>query len=431
MRKIKTFQLFARLYQALFVGLAVISLFTLQPTSAQSPTALPQADREARWREDLKFFADEFASHQMDFSKLYPPTAFKSELAEIAANLSKLTDVEITLRLMRLVASANVAHTMVGLPIFRLGFRQLPLEFYWYSDGLAVTAATSAYSAALGTRVLRIGAMTPDQLLTAVAPYISHENSAGLRDQSTGYLKTLAVLQHLGAAGADGRVEFTLAKPGGEPFTLTVSVGDPRVKLVSALDALQVTALYRKHPESYYWYEYLADAQALYIQYNRCQNDPQLAFKDFARDLFAFADAHPVQRVVVDLRFNGGGNSLVIYPLMLGLKARAALRSHLYVLIGARTFSSAEDAALDFRREFQATLIGEPTSGKPNSYGEVKTLTLPNSKLTVQYSTKYYQMIKDADPSALEPDLRVPRTLADALAGRDPALDAALRHPAR
>jgi len=35
-------------------------------------------------------------------------------------------------------------------------------------------------------------------------------------------------------------------------------------------------------------------------------------------------------------------------------------------------------------------------------------------------------MIKDGDPSALEPDVRVAMTLKDVLAGRDPVLEAAL-----
>ena len=36
-------------------------------------------------------------------------------------------------------------------------------------------------------------------------------------------------------------------------------------------------------------------------------------------------------------------------------------------------------------------------------------------------------MIKDGDPSALEPDVRVGMTLKDVLAGRDPVLEAALK----
>ena len=54
---------------------------------------------------------------------------------------------------------------------------------------------------------------------------------------------------------------------------------------------------------------------------------------------------------------------------------------------------------------------------------------LPNSKLKVQYSTQYVRQIHDADPLSLDPDIFVPYSLNDFLAGRDPVLEAALHHP--
>jgi hypothetical protein len=78
-----------------------------------------------------------------------------------------------------------------------------------------------------------------------------------------------------------------------------------------------------------------------------------------------------------------------------------------------------------------AVLIGEPTGEKLDSYGEVLQLTLPHSQLSVQYTTKLFRLSRSGDPIALFPDLTVTRSLDDALAGRDPALDAALRYQGR
>jgi hypothetical protein len=58
----------------------------------------------------------------------------------------------------------------------------------------------------------------------------------------------------------------------------------------------------------------------------------------------------------------------------------------------------------------------------------VKQLVLPNSKLVIQYTTKFFGQ-KEVAASALQPDIPAPRTLADALAGRDPALEAAIAAP--
>jgi hypothetical protein len=96
------------------------------------------------------------------------------------------------------------------------------------------------------------------------------------------------------------------------------------------------------------------------------------------------------------------------------------------VLIGPRTFSSAVLNAIQFRQRTAAILVGEPTGGEPNHYGEVKSFTLPNSGLSVYYSTRRFVYIEGDASSALEPDRVVPLMAADLLAGRDPVLEAVI-----
>src|SRR5262249_1265847 len=90
------------------------------------------------------------------------------------------------------------------------------------------------------------------------------------------------------------------------------------------------------------------------------------------------------------------------------------------------TFSSGLLAAIALRRDLKAVLVGQPPGEKPNSYGEVRELTLPRSGLVVQYSTKYIRVV-DGDPATYDPDIVVGRTIADSLNGTAPALDAALK----
>jgi hypothetical protein len=83
-------------------------------------------------------------------------------------------------------------------------------------------------------------------------------------------------------------------------------------------------------------------------------------------------------------------------------------------------------AAIEIHDDLHATLVGSPTGEKPNSYGEINTFTLPNSKLVVTFSTKYFRLVKEGDPPELDPGISAPPTLADALAGHDAALEAAI-----
>lgn len=403
---------------------------SLSPASRQQVSA---ATRGARWLADLDMFAAKFPGLQKDFFKLMSQDEFNIEIGRLKEEIPQLSDAEISFRLMRLVARLGVGHSTVRWPSGSIVLHYYPLMLYWFSDGLGVIAAGPEYSSALGTHILRMGTMTAEQVEAAITPYISHENEPWVHQKSPSFMINAELLRYLGIADAENRLELSLAKPGGRPFSLQVSPSDPSIHL-SLTDAAEVThapvPLYRKQSGSYYWYECLPNVKVLYVQYNRCQDDPKLSFKDFVDRMFAFADRQPVDRVVVDLRFNSGGNSNVIKPLESSLNSRRALtaKGHLYVLIGRATFSSGLMAAIDFHDNLHAILVGEPTGEKPNSYGEVRTLDLPNSHLAVAYTVKYFRLMKDADPAALFPDIQVPRSLDDYLNGRDPILDAALHH---
>jgi hypothetical protein len=394
------------------------------------------AERESHWRQDLHVLAaglkapgikieDGIATRgQKDFAEVYPN--FDAGLAAIAESVPNLTDAELYLRLARLIASAHIAHNTIDMPL-GMGFgNRLPVDFQWFPDGLAVSAATADYRQLLGARVRNIGGKAPEQFLADLAPYISYENETWLRVKSVDLMPAKGVLQHFGMLGADRRVSLELEKIGGEVVTVSMPVALGNVKKTGIIDGLPLPpALYTSHPNVWYWSQYLPDSQTLFVQYNRCENDSTHRFGDVARQAFDEADSHPVKRIVIDLRWNGGGNSRVIDPLTSGLASRRANVGKIYALIGPYTFSSALDNALKLHKELSAILVGEPTGGAPNGYGEVRSLRLPNSKLVVRFTTKRWGPAGGAN-TTLNPDLLIPFKLSDFIAGHDPALDAAI-----
>ena len=70
-------------------------------------------------------------------------------------------------------------------------------------------------------------------------------------------------------------------------------------------------------------------------------------------------------------------------------------------------------------------------------FGSVGSFSLPNSGIQIGVSTKYIDLgtLLDADAGrgveSLEPDVTVPQTMADTLAGRDSAVEWLLTHPER
>jgi len=419
--------------RALCTAILLGAFATAKP--AETNTASPPAasSRESRWKEDLDYFARELPAKQKDFFKLMPKKEFEKQVSDLQRELPRLSDGEIVLRLKRLAASLGVAHTRVGWPPRPLAFRTYPFALFWYSDGLGVFAAAPDYREAIGSRVVEVGSLIPQQVEVAVAPYISRENDAWLHNQSPGFMNISEVLQCLKIAEPDGRVRFSLIQPDGKPLRLEIaptSAGTP-TPLILPWDALPLSVpLCHQRPNVPYWYQFLPEAQTLYIHYRACTSAPSFTFGQFVKELLAFADSNFVGRVVVDLRNNGGGDSNVVKPLVKGLKSRRALtaKGHLYVLIGRGTFSSGLLAAIELRNEVRAILVGEPTGGKPNCYGNTPSFLLPNCRLEVWYCNRYFRTISNADPPSLEPDIAVTLSQNDFLAGRDPALEAALNH---
>jgi hypothetical protein len=92
------------------------------------------------------------------------------------------------------------------------------------------------------------------------------------------------------------------------------------------------------------------------------------------------------------------------------------------------TFSSGLMVAIRFRDQVHGIVAGEPPGERPNHYGEVKSMKLPNSGIEVRYAVKHHVQVH-GDPPLLEPELRIPLTAADFLAGRDPLLDRITSQP--
>ena len=164
--------------------------------------------------------------------------------------------------------------------------------------------------------------------------------------------------------------------------------------------------LFRQKLAEPFWFTYLPDSQTVYANFKRY---PSL--KKNAQELFAFVDRNRTSRLVIDLRQNGGGDFFegrehLIEPI----KKRPAInqKGRLFVVVGRTTFSAAMVNAIDFRKETNAILVGEPIGERPNSYSENDEMTLPNSRLVVSYSTRYYKFL-DEDVPAVLPDMRIDR----------------------
>jgi uncharacterized protein (TIGR03437 family) len=186
----------------------------------------------------------------------------------------------------------------------------------------------------------------------------------------------------------------------------------------------------------------LAAARVLYFKYNSFTEQSGLPFTDFAAGILRTIDNNPVDSFVIDLRGNTGGFGAQINPLTDGLQTRlpallANPQFRIYGVVDKGTYSSALDLAEGLKTPLPpevlqafpnaaslVRIVGEPTGGKPGSYGEVKAFTLPSSGLSVNYSTVFHPALNVPDAPSLTPDITIPNRSADLFARHDPVLAA-------
>lgn len=402
------------------ICLVCIFVLLATPVMAQAPSAL---SRDDQWREDLKTLAVELPQRHKNLFFHLSREKFAQAVADLSAAVPQLSDAEIRLELWRLAAKIGDAHTRIQYENEQV----FPVSFYQFVDGVFVSAATEEQRALLGAQLLKVGETGIEQVKAALQQIIPVENESWFNAQFPRYLtdpQLLVLLKILPNAQA-GR--FTFKAQDGKNFSVTFAPVAVKTapKLLRPFDWTKAPLpLQYRNPQAFYWYEYLPDHKTLYLNYNRCQQMPDKPFQAFAAEVWKAIEEGGAERLVIDLRRNGGGNSSVFDPFIAALSQHARLNQpgKVFVLIGRATFSSAYLNALRLKRETKALLVGEPTGQKPNHFGEVREFSLPHSKLVIRYSTKFFQTM-DGDPPTLNPDHLIDRSAQDFYEGRDPLLD--------
>ena len=377
------------------------------------------------WKEDLHHLARELPARHKNLFFQIKPTEFEKSIVQLDTSLSSLSDHEIIVHLASIVASVGDSHTRLSVDQASPIFRTYPLKLYSFQDGLCVVETTAEHSSLLGATLEQIGERPIQNVVHTVKSMIPHENESQLRMAlpdhvvTPGILHTFRILSDMN----EGLFTFTNA----DPFQVTFSP-IPRHRSTSWIGfsarAKASVPLYLKHPNKHYWFDYLEKDQIVYFQYNSCQNMQEQTFADFSDELFGFIESNLVERLVFDMRNNGGGNSSIAEPFLSRIEKSPDLnrKGHLFVTIGRRTFSSAILNAMRLRKETAAILAGEATGGKPNHYGEVLNFKLPNSQLEVYYSTKH-RVTSEQDLRSIFPDISIELSSPDYFSGRDPVLE--------
>jgi hypothetical protein len=311
-----------------------------------------------------------------------------------------------------------------------------------FEDGLFVIATTPAPTDLLGAQILQIDPHDIDPVLDAFDPLITRDNDntqwfkAGLPD----WLIQTSTLHALGLIDDPDQVPLTIRTLTGETRTITLAPDPewPARKIsneppfstgwVSFHESLESPVPhYLRNVDIPFWFDYLRDEGLVYVQFNSVRDTDTETIDAFAKRLYTFVDANPVDRIVLDMRWNGGGNTLQEWPFLRQIIAnhKTNQRGSLFVIIGRGTFSAAQNGINFLDTHSNAIFVGEPTGSSPAFIGETHPFTLPHSKAMMNVSDLHWVGTWPGDSRKwIPPTIYTPPTFAAYRENRDPALDA-------
>lgn len=363
-----------------------------------------------KWKEDLEQLREELPKKHLNLYFDQSKEDFHWAIDKLKEELEEgdLDHFVVISNIARIVASFKDAHTTVYIP----GKWFLPFDFYWFEEGIYIVGGLESYSSLIGCRITHINDLEIIEVVDCLKTVISFENESFLKSQLPKYIRVAEVLYGLDII--DGLKELSIGVEYGDGIVSTIEIKTYTEQELSSdyinIDKLLLyeLPLYRRG-DANYWSQHLEDHNTFYINYNCCKNMNNIGAKAFFNGVVDNINMSKVDKVVIDLRNNFGGNSRLLEPFILNLKNWVTEDSsrRVFTIIGRDTFSSALLNAYSLKNDVGAILLGEASGGKPNCYGEVLYIELLNSKLRIRYSTKYYDIIDDDSQESLFPDIKL------------------------
>lgn len=376
-----------------------------------------QVDRKGLLN-DLRYFRDSLpAKHLNLFSKVSKQT-FLKKCNDLERKIDKLDIDEFTIELFKINASIAEEHTI----LFPKHTVKFPLKLQLFDDGILVVGADSIYRNLLLSKILAINGVSYKQLNKKFHEVFKKDNPSYVKIWINYFLSKPEFLRGLGIVDTIDSNSFTVLTTSGEVIRTKIA-SVPIENKINYLYVDQYSTFLPYKNKGSYWFEMDTKRSILYFNYLQCRNDPEETFADFNKRLFNEIQNSKPEKLVLDLRFNGGGDNAVLNPFIESIKANYLNRKNsFFVLIGYNTFSSSLMNAIDLRRNTNSILIGEPTGGSINHYGELRSFELPSAKMKITYSTKYWENWKN-HVGPLKPDHQVKRNYESFLNNLDEALE--------
>jgi len=377
----------------------------------------------------------------------------ENQLATLRQHAGSMTTEQIRLALMRIVALADNAGSLVLDNPQLNSIPRLPIRLGWFPDGWLVLHAQPDQNDLVGARLLAIDGIPMDDVASKLSPFYG-----GLQSRRMTTIPMLierpSLLSAAGIGHSPDLVTVTLRLVDGRTVVRSIGSIPPTPTPFwpdrwspdgfeadqhwsHAVDPAQLP-LFLQEFEQPHRTTYVPDIRGAYLQVKWTPKAREASVKDLAQSLIALREKNPAN-FIADLRFDHGGSTPELIAL---LKSETAYyRDHgaaIWILTGRHTHESGivAVAAVKSAANGRATIVGESVGDHLAFWASAGRDCLDGLGICIIHAARRFDVANGCgDPSCqdeyrgyrvatLEPDIPVDMTIASYLVGKDPMMEA-------
>jgi len=464
------------------VGMPVVIAILVFCSPLKAGSSQPIADRGHWQREDIAVFRKDFLSRDIAFT---PEARRAAEQRLVKLERETMDPTVFAVELCRIAALADNGHTQclpnwLGSDICRgvaaLGFdhppwcqprradyeipdfNAVPIAFFRFGQDFNVIGVEAGSVDILGARLVAVEGKPIESIMALLRTFAGGTPSH--RDGMAAHvLASPEQLNAVGLARSADSVEYQLITSDGTKINRVWSVQSFSKKAAwHGLPDPEKASWAFQEPEKPFRYRDAPDMDAVVVQLRKTFDAGGQKIADFMEEAEQKRRSLGRKHVVLDMRFNGGGNFLLIRDFMIRWPARVPGR--FFVLTSRQTFSAAitSIAYLKQAGKDRVAIVGEPVGDRLMFFSDGLPVRLPHSgryflpavvRMDYADGCRKYDDCSEAiaqpgRPAAagalpvlgpvarlpvavptLEPDVSAAWTMDDWLNGKDPMMDAA------
>lgn len=395
------------------------------------------------WQEDLNRVHELVMEKSGHIFKDYDHKQWEDDYKALVENAKAKSKNEIGVALMGLISKLKDGHSGIWIREMvmpREGTLWFPIRMYYFEEGLYIIASDAKYADCIGLKVEGIGKLSESEVSKRLFEIANGENTYGDMFKAPFLMIYPPILAGLGIIEDERTLPLTVRLSDGSMTQIQVSSQPYSEGLGGFFDQFESPTtnsvrLDRKFNIEWpatkwgvqepYSLAYLEDQAVLYLKLNVLRDPPNHSLMDTYAQFWDMVETKKVDKVILDLRNNGGGNLNNAWPFIFKINEYPNLntKNKLIVLVGRKTFSAATAFMSMLESHTNAIFIGEPSGGKPNQTEGTNVFPPPvldHIGVDVMLSRGRWTHTDPLDDREyLEPDIWIQESISDWLKGMD------------